>query len=222
MNTKTSMLNFKNLEVNVSNTERIVSLLSGSLMLYDALAKKPKKYPQALLSTFMIFRGVTGHCPSYNFASKTLKAQNASNVTIKVIMTIEKPVAFVYQFWRKLENLPLFMKHLENVTVIDEEISEWSAKVPGGLGHLTWKATIIKDIENREIAWRSFSDALIHNIGKIEFQDNHRFGTKIRIYISYQVPFGKSGEMAAKVLNPIFKNMVQQDVKRFKEYIENK
>lgn len=210
------------LEVNMGTTERIVSVLSGSVLLYNSLAKKPKSIPKALLAGFMIFRGTTGHCPGYKLIGKKEEPVKVSNVNIRVDMTIDKPVPFVYEFWRKLENLPLFMKHLESVTIIDEETSEWKAQVPGNLANLTWKAAIIKDVENREISWRSFSDALIHNVGKVEFRDNGSFGTKMYVVISYQAPLGQIGETAAKVLNPIFENMVEQDVKRFKEYIENK
>lgn len=222
MENKTLITAVKNLEVNVSQTERVVSILSGSLMLYNSLAKKPKSYPRAMLSAFMIFRGVTGHCPGYKLAGQTLEPPKVSNVNIKVTLTINKPVNFVYQFWRKFENFPLFMKHLESVTIIDNEISEWKARIPGDIGNLSWKAAIIKDVENREISWRSFSDAFIHNVGKVEFHDNGSFGTKMNVIISYRAPFEKSGEMAAKVLNPIFENMVEQDVRRFKHYIENK
>jgi uncharacterized membrane protein len=217
-----STTSFKNLEVNVGAQERIVSVVSGSVLLYNSLTKKPKSIPRALLAGFMIFRGATGHCPAYKLIGKKAAPVKVLNVNIKVSMTIDKPVPFVYQFWRKLENLPLFMEHLESVTVLDEETSEWKAKIPGNLGNLTWKASIIKDEENREISWRSFSDALIHNVGKVEFHDNGSFGTKMYVVISYRAPLGKPGETAAKVLNPIFENMVEEDIKRFKEYVENK
>jgi len=222
MNNPTSVSRFKNLEVNVSATERVISVVSGSLMLYNSLHKKPKNYPRALLSAFMIFRGATGYCPGYQLAGKTLEPPKVSNVNIRVMLTVNKPVNFVYQFWRKLDNLPLFMKHLDSVVVIDDEISEWKARIPGDLGHLTWKAAIIKDVENRELSWRSFSDAVIHNVGKVEFHDNGSFGTKMDIVISYRAPFEKMGETVAKVLNPIFANMVEQDLNRFKDYVENK
>lgn len=222
MNNFTTTPALQNLEVNVSKTERVVSVLSGSLMLYNSLAKKPKNYPRAFLSAFMIYRGVSGFCPGYKLAGKTLETEKASNINIKVMLTIDKPVYFVYQFWRKLENLPLFMKHLESVEIINEEISEWKARIPGNLGTLSWKASIIKDVENKEISWRSFSNALLHNVGKVTFADNGSFGTKMNVVISYQAPFGKSGELAASVLNPIFETLVEQDVRRFKEYIENK
>ena len=222
MNTPITLAPLKNLEVNISTTERVVSVVSGSMMLYNSLAKKPKNLPRALLSAFMIFRGATGHCPGYKLAGKTLGPVKVSNVNIRVLLTINKNVNFVYENWRNLENLPLFMKHLESVTIIDEETSEWKAKIPGNFGNLNWKAAITKEVENREIQWRSFSDALIHHVGKVEFHDNGNFGTKMEVLISYRAPMAETGEMVAKVLNPIFANMVEQDLNRFKHYMENK
>ena len=222
MNNTTLVSKIQNLEVNVSKTERVVSVISGSLMLYNSLVKKPKNYPRAILSGFMIFRGATGYCPSYELAKKKAEVPKALHITLRMNLTINKPVSFVYEFWRKLENLPLFMKHLESVTLLDDEISEWKAKLPGDLGNLSWKAAIIKDVRNREISWRSFSDAMLHNIGKVEFRENGSFGTKMSVLISYHAPFGTSGELVAKVLNTIFENMIEQDIKRFKHYIENK
>lgn len=210
-----------NLETNMGTTERVVSVLSGSVLLYDAIAKKTKSMPGALLAGFMIFRGATGYCPGYDTLSTKTKVEKTPIINIKIQMTIDRPVSQVYPFWRDLENLPLFMEHLESVVLLDEETSEWKVKIPGNIGHLAWKAAIIKDEENREISWRSFSDSIIHNIGKVQFYDNGKSGTKMQVMISYQVPLGKIGETAAKVLNPIFENMIEKDIKRFKDYIEN-
>lgn len=211
----------KDLEVNVSTTERVVSLLSGSLMLYNSLAKKNRNYPRALLSAYMIYRGATGYCAGYKLAGKTLDPPKVSNINIRFFVTVNKPVYFVYQNWRNLENLPSIMKHLENVAIIDDEISEWTATIPGKIGQLKWKSAITKDVENREIHWRSFGEALIHNVGKVEFHDNGNFGTKMEVMISYRAPMAETGEMVGKVLNPIFANMIEQDVNRFKEFVEN-
>ena len=212
----------KDLDVNVSTTERVVSVLSGSLMLFNSLSKKNRNYPRALLSAYMIYRGATGHCPGYKLAGKTLEKKKSSNVNIRFLLTINKPVYFVYQNWRDIENLPAVMKHLNNVTIIDEEVSEWTVVAPGNLGQMTWNVAITKDIENREINWRSFGTSIVHHVGKVEFHDNGSFGTKMEVFIAYRAPFEEVGEMVAKVLNPIIGNMIEQDVNRFKDYVENK
>lgn len=220
MNTSQLTKPFENLEVNVSSTERVVSVISGGLMLYNALKKKPANIPQAILSGFMIFRGATGHCPAYKLAGKNLEEEKVHNINIRVSMNIEKPVSEVYAFWRKLENLPLFMKHLESVTVIDHITSEWKAKIPGNLASIKWNAAILKDEPNKEISWSSYGEALIHNVGKVNFRENEDLSTRLDVVISYRAPLEHAGETVAKVFNPIFENMVENDIKRFKEFME--
>lgn len=210
------------LEVNVSTTERVISVVSGSLMLYNSLNKKPKNYPRALLSAYMIFRGATGHCPGYKLSGKTLEKKKSSNVNIRFFLTVDKPVYFVYQNWRDFENFPEIMKHLESVTKINDEVSEWTVVAPGNFGRMTWNVAVTKDIENREIQWRSFGESMLHHVGKVEFHDNGKFGTKMEVFISYRAPFDEVGEMVAKVVNPLIGNMIEQDVNRFKKYVENK
>jgi len=209
------------LEVNVGNTERLLSVLSGSVLLYDALVKKPKNLPGALLAGFMIFRGTSGHCFGYALLKNKPKVEKSKNILIKTQIIIDKPVSAVYDFWRNFENLPLFMKHLESVYVLDDETSEWRMKIPGNLGTIPWKAAIIKDEKDKEIRWRSFSDALIHNIGSVQFFDNGDGRTRLYVIIAYYLPFGTIGETIGKVLAPILENTIEEDIKRCKLHFES-
>src|SRR5579864_4599071 len=43
-------------------------------------------------------------------------------------ITIAKPAEEIYSFWRNLENLPRFMRHLKGVTVTDGKRSHWTAE----------------------------------------------------------------------------------------------
>ena len=58
-----------------------------------------------------------------------------------------------YQFWSKFENLPLFMRHLESVTLLEENRSRWTAIGPFGK-RITWDAEIAFDRAGDVIAWR--------------------------------------------------------------------
>jgi len=51
------------LEKNIAKEEQIMSLISGSLMLYNALSGKNKSIVKAVAGSYMIFRGATGFCP---------------------------------------------------------------------------------------------------------------------------------------------------------------
>ncbi|MEL1245341.1 SRPBCC family protein [Flavobacterium sp. DGU11] len=207
------------LRVNVSKTERILMVAAGSYLLYRALTKKnDKKVMEGVAAGTMLFRGVSGYCPAYDLIERTGKL-NGNNISITTSLTVNKPVAEVYNAWRKLENLPLFMSHLHSVMVIDNYTSEWKARVPGGLGTISFKAEILMDEPNRLLSWHSMPGSTVNNSGKVKFTDNGT-STDIEVTISYHAPLGKAGELAAGLLSPVFEKMVRNDIENFKKYIE--
>lgn len=206
---------------NVSNAERAISVLAGAYMLYDALGKKKKSLPEALLAGYMVLRGATGYCSVYNSIGKTKPDNRSRNVNIQVSLKVDKPREEVYNFWRRLENLPLFMEHLEMVNTIDDKISVWEAKIPGGIGNIRWRSEVVKEIPNELLGWQSLPDSTIENAGKVEFHDTEDFGTELHVVISYHAPWGIPGEGMARASNPFFKRMVTEDILNFKHYIES-
>lgn len=209
------------LRVNVSTTERILMIAAGSYLLYRALKKNDnKKVMEGITAGTMLFRGISGYCPAYDALSHT-KALKGGNVSITTSLTVNRPVDEVYSAWRQLENLPLFMKHLHSVMVLDNYTSEWKARIPGGLGTISWKAEILMDEPNELLSWHSMPGSTIDNAGKVRFRDKGN-STEIDVTISYHAPLGVAGEAAAKLLNPVFENMVRNDVESFIEYMEQK
>lgn len=209
------------LRVNVGQTERIIMVAAGAYLLYRALKKNDKsKAAESVAAGTMLFRGVTGYCPAYDAMSNS-KMLKAGNVSITASLSVDSPVSEVYQAWRQLENLPLFMSHLHSVMVIDEYTSQWKARVPGGLGTIEWKAEILMDEPNKLISWHSLPGSTIDNSGKVKFVSNGTT-TEIEATISYRAPMGAAGQAAAKLLGPVFENMVKKDIESFKEYIETR
>lgn len=205
---------------NVGVPERIVSVLGGALLLYNGLSKRNLSLVKTIAAGYLVFRGATGHCPVYHGVGKTEVDYRPPNVNIKTALTVNRPRHAVYAFWRKLENLPLFMKHLDSVKEINEKLSEWKLRIPGGLGTVSWKSEIVKEEPGDFLSWHSISDAGIENAGKIEFRDAGKFGTEIHVVISYHAPLGIVGEKAARIFNPMFETAVREDVRNFKRYIE--
>jgi len=209
------------LRMNVSTAERIIMVAAGSYLLYRALKKNDtNKTAEGIAAGTMLFRGVTGYCPAYDATGRT-SALKGGNISITTSLTVDRPVSEVYQAWRQLENLPLFMSHLHSVMVIDEYTSKWKAKIPGGFGTIEWKAEILMDEPNQLISWHSLPGSTIDNSGKVKFVSNGS-STEIEATISYHAPLGVAGQAAAKLLNPVFENMVKNDIAGFKDYIENK
>jgi uncharacterized membrane protein len=214
-----------NQNVNLSNFERGLSIIVGAWMLYRGI-KKLRKSPisnlvKASSGAGLLLRGVSGHCPVYNHFE--IDGRKTTSVNIRSTVIVNKPRNEVYAFWRKLENLPLFMRHLESVTELDDKRSHWEAKIPNNLVTIKWDAEIVKDDENSLLAWQSLPGSTIENAGKVEFRNalGDR-GTELRIMITYRPPAGNLGSQVAKIFNPMFERMVKEDVTNFKQFIELK
>jgi uncharacterized membrane protein len=204
---------------NVSTLERILMITSGSYLLYKGLTQENKSIAKIGSGGAMLARGISGYCPVYS-AVDHLKNDKPSNVNIRTNVVINKPISEVYAIWRNLENLPKFMNHLESVKTISETKSEWTAKGPAGIGKLTWNAEIIKDQKEKLLSWQSLPDATVKNFGKVLFKAQGN-KTEIEVTISYRAPLGLAGEGAAKLLNPYFEKVVNDDIKNLQLYLES-
>lgn len=198
-------------EVNVTTPERILSAAAGGWLLSSALHGR-SPISNGLVAALLLYRGFTGHCPAYSAMGRHLHAQN---VNIRTAISVNKPRHEVYAFWRKLENLPLFMKHLESVVQTDSTHSDWKAKIPGVPGSIHWQAEIVKEREGSLLSWGSLPGSDIENAGKIEFWDAGNQATLVHATITYRAPLGKAGEELARLFNPAFEKMVKEDLENF-------
>lgn len=203
---------------NVEVSERIVSGFTGYALLKSGL--KNGSILKSLTGGYMLFRAATGYCPVYDLLSKQGVVTKPRNVNIRTEVTVKKSPEEVYAFWRNLENLPLFMSHLESVKEEDHHRSEWKAKLPGGAGSITWRSEIVEDQENERLGWKSIKGSTLENAGTVQFRDAGDFGTTVQVSISYRAPVGKAGEMAARLLNPLFEKTVKEDIENLKWYLE--
>lgn len=213
--------------VNVGNNERLLSTAVGAFMLSSGLNNLLKDPVNALVKTaiggLLLYRGASGHCPVYSSLGKTKNVSHTHAINIRTHMIVNKPKDEVYAFWRKLENLPLFMKHLAAVTEIDARHSHWEATVPGNIAKIKWNAEIVKEEEGQMIGWQSIPNSMINNAGKVVFSEAlGGKGTELEVVISYHPPAGELGAGLAKVLNPVFERIIRQDIMNFKDYIETK
>ncbi len=209
--------------INLTWPERYVSIATGVKLAFSGFKHLFKKPFSSILKLgaggYLLNRGITGHCELYSQIGK--KTTDPVNVNIRSSFTIKKPRIEVYNFWRKLDNLPLFMNHLESVDVIDDIRSHWILKLPTGVATLSWDAEIVHDVPGEMIGWSSMPGSIIDNAGKVRFRDSFdEQGTLVDVVISYQPPAGGLGASLAHVLNPVFKNLVNQDVNNFKQYMD--
>ncbi len=206
---------------NVGTTDRIVSAAAGLLLGYYGIKKfKESGYSSLLLPAgYLLLRGANGYCALYNLAGFST-AEGAKPFEFEKTITIHRNKVEVYNFWRRLENLPLIMKHIKNVEKTAEGKYKWESE----LGNQTfmWNADIIEDIPNERISWTTVDASDVRNSGTVEFYDAPKNkGTELRVYMQYTPAKSKLGRVVAGFLDPVFTQMVKDDLKRFKHMMES-
>ena len=206
--------------INVPEKERGWSAGIGFLLLTAGI--KSKSFLLSTIGGYLIYRGASGNCLLYTKLGKNKDiAHKTKAVNIQTSIVVNKPRNEVYSFWRKLENLPKFMKHLNSVVELDNKRSHWEANVPGNVAKVSWDAEIIKEEEGTYLSWRSLENASVENAGKVEFRDymNHK-GTEIDVTITFRPPAGSVGSTLASLFNGVFERWIKEDIRNFKQYIE--
>lgn len=211
-----SMTNFdKQQQTNTSDTERWASLIGGGALVLLGLSQRSLR--GALLAVAgggLAARGLG--------VGESLQSAADANQTIKVekTVTIDKPVDELYLFWRDFANLPRFMKHLKHVAVIDEKRSHWIASAPMG-NSVEWDAEIVREEENRLIAWTSVEGADVENSGFVRFQSAPAGrGTEVKVVLEYSPPGGAIAATVAKLFGEEPEQQIGDDLRRFKQFME--
>ncbi len=137
-------------------------------------------------------------------------------------VTIGKPRAELYAFWRDFSNLPGFMKNLVSVTPKDgdKDRSVWTIKAPAGQT-VDVETVVSEDLENELIAWESVEGSDIVTKGSVTFTDapGDR-GTRVTLVIEYAPPAGELGKVIAQAFLREPKIQARHDLKRFRMLME--
>jgi uncharacterized membrane protein len=141
-------------------------------------------------------------------------------VHVRESVRLEKPVEEVYRFWRRLENLPRFMSHLERVECFDDTHSHWVARGPANL-RVEWDAEIINEVENRVIGWRSLPGSDVVSAGSVNFEAVRQGrGTQLSLHLQYAPPAGQVGVAMATVIGGEPGQIIREDLRRLKQLLE--
>ena len=171
------------------------------------------------LAAYGVYRQVHGQAEQEGHNPDASVAYGAGEQSINVV-TINKSADELYRYWRDFANLPRFMRHLDAVEERGEGRSHWRARAPLGQT-VEWDATIINEVENELIAWRSVEGAQIDNAGSVRFTPAPADrGTEVRVTLSYEPPAGKVGVAIATILGEEPGRQVSDDLRRFKQLME--
>jgi len=142
------------------------------------------------------------------------------HVRVDTVLTIRRSLNEVYQFWRRFENFPQFMQHLESVNKIGDRELRWSAKSPAGTT-LEWDAEIVAEREGEFIGWHTLPGSDIEHGGSVRFSHAPGGrGTEIHVELEYAPPAGQVGRVIAKMLGEEPEQQIRDDLRRFKQLME--
>jgi uncharacterized membrane protein len=215
---------------NLSDVERWASIAAGAgLAAYGLSRLKSNGWLYAGVGALLLRRGATAHCELYDAfgvntagtADDTRAAlRGARGVNVLESVTINRPIEQLYRFWRNLENLPQFMRHLVSVEKAKDTISHWTAKGPAG-SVVEWDAEIFNEIANKLIAWRSLERSDVVSAGSVNFDaEPGGRGTRVTVHLQYSPPGGRVGAAIAKLFGSDAETEIREDLRRFKQLLE--
>jgi uncharacterized membrane protein len=141
-------------------------------------------------------------------------------VEITSAITVRRPVQELYAFWRRLENLPTFMIHLDEVRDLGGTKSHWRATAPFGKT-VQWDAEIVDDLPGERISWRSSEGADVDNSGSVRFLPAPGDqGTEVFVEIRYTMPTKALGSAVARYFGEDPRQHLDDDLRRFKQVCE--
>lgn len=217
---------FSKSKVNVGPQERAISVISGSaLVLSSALRPSKLTIPLAASGGYLLFRGITGRCLAYH----ALEIDRAGpygkeGIQVERSLTINRPRAEVFAFWRDFENFPMFMEHLEAVHILGDSEqstrSHWVAKGPLNVP-VEWEAEIFEERLNELISWRSLPGSIVENSGTVIFRDAPGGrGTEVKVVIKYKPPAGSASAAFARLFGKEPGQQIREELRRFKMILE--
>lgn len=192
----------------------------GALVLLGLRKKGVLGLGIAAVGGYLAYRAATGNDPVMKAAGLGGGQVSSKPIFVEHSVVIERAPQQVYDFWRKLDNLPQIMSHLEEVTQLDAKRSRWVAKAPLGT-HVEWEAEIVNDKPGERIGWHSLPGATVDNAGSVQFEGlPGGNSTRVHVALSYRPPAGPLGAAVAKLFGEEPSQQIAEDLQKFKQSFE--
>ncbi len=213
---------------NVGPNERVLSLAAGAALAIEGMRRGGVGgMVRTLAGGALLARGATGHSLVYSQFGATPAERRIAQQTgwraaaaVSRSVTVARPRAEVFAFWRDFSNLPRVMRHIRAIEVIDDRRSRWTLRAPAGLS-VTWEARITDLRDGERIAWESVPGAMLHSTAWVEFRDAPQDrGTEVRALVAYEPPGGQLGRTIAKLFGEEPGQQSRDDLSRFKQMME--
>ncbi|MGQ5637762.1 MULTISPECIES: SRPBCC family protein [unclassified Streptomyces] len=135
---------------------------------------------------------------------------------IKKAVDVDVPVRTAYNQWTQFETFPDFMEGVEEVRQLDDRHNHWTTKI-GGVRR-EFDTEIVDQLPDDRITWRTTTGDTSQK-GTVRFERIDDMHTRVELAMEVE-PSGAT-EMAADMTGMLDRR-VQGDMKRFKQYIEQR
>lgn len=139
-------------------------------------------------------------------------------VPVEKTIRIQAPVEAVFAHWRNLENFPLWMSHVREVSYIGADRFHWVVDGPAGVP-IEWNSELLNVVENREMTWRSVEGSEVKHTGRVRFEPDGD-GTRVHVQLLYAPLGGMIGHAVARAFGVDPKSEMDDDLQRLKSLIE--
>lgn len=195
-----------------------IAAAGGLLLLYALWSRSWQSAIAGPLGGALLYFGASGRNPLITM--RTGGALHDAGVTIHRAVTIGREPDEVYDFWRRLENLPRFMEQLDSVEDLGDGLSRWQARTPGGIP-VTWEARLTGDEPGRRLAWETLPGANVRHEGSVTFAPAAAdTGTELHVEMRYAPPGGAVTSAVAQLINGITAQQVKEELRRCKQLLE--
>lgn len=208
-------------DVDLGGPERLASTAAGGLLLlYGLRNPTPLNLVLGVLGAGLIYQGTVGRNVVESVRTGQPLVAEPNGLRVKKSMTVNRPPDELYAFWRDLENLPRFMKHVRAVQRHGEGRSHWVVSGPRGTV-LKWDAQITVDRPNKMIAWQTVPGSSVDHRGYVKFvpAPGGR-GTEVHVAMEYQPPGGEAGKLLGNLLGGVTEQEIQEQIRNFKSIME--
>ncbi len=155
--------------------------------------------------------------------SRLLRMSGSGHVIdLRRTVLVRAPVSEVFRFWAQVENFPLFMEHVLDVTVSPEDArrSHWQVRGPAGVP-IKWDAEVTRLVPDELFAWKSLPGSELDHAGAVHFESLGPETTWLQVRMVYVPPAGALGHLVATILGSDPESRVEEDLRRLKSLLED-
>jgi uncharacterized membrane protein len=150
----------------------------------------------------------------------TRRSHGRDDVDVRDSITIGRPLADVYGFWRNFTNFPRFMPQIASIDILGDRLSRWTVSGPAGIP-VSWEAEIVTDDQAHMLSWRSVPGSQIENRGAVRFEAAPAGrGTELHVELRYRPPAGQLGRTVAWIFGKEPGQQIREDLRRVKQLLE--